>query len=80
MIPRYSAAQFLIFVFETNNGRGKIIRFYIIFETATNRGDVSVTKIGTEHNLADPFTKTLASKTFEAHFKGLGLRDMSHLL
>ena len=37
MIPRFSAAPFLIFVFETNNGRGKIIRFYIIFETATNK-------------------------------------------
>ena len=36
MIPRYSAVPFVIFVFETNNGRGNIIRFYIIFETATN--------------------------------------------
>ena len=41
---------------------------------------MSVTKIGTEHNLADPFTKTLPSKIFEAHLEGLGLRDMSHLL
>ena len=45
-----------------------------------NRGDVVITKIPTLKNLADPFTKTLASKTFEAHFEGLGLRDMSHLL
>ena len=31
MIPRFSAAPFLIFVFETNNGRGKILWFYIYF-------------------------------------------------
>ena len=39
-----------------------------------------MTKIGTEHNLADPFTKTLPSKMFEAYLEGLGLRDMAHLL
>ena len=61
--------------------RGKHIeRKYHLIREIVHRGDVSVTKIGTEHNLVDPFTKTLASKTFEAHLEGLGLRDMSHLL
>ena len=36
MIPRFSAALFPIFVFETNNGRGKYYDFIFIFETATN--------------------------------------------
>ena len=61
--------------------RGKHIeRKYHLIREIVHRGDVSVTKIGTEHNLADPFTKTLPTKTFEAHMEGLGLRDMSHLL
>ena len=61
--------------------RGKHIeRKYHLIREIVHRGDVSVTKIGMEHNLADPFTKTLASKVFEAHLLGLGLRDMAHLL
>ena len=61
--------------------RGKHIeRKYHLIREIVHRGDVSVTKIGMEHNLADPFTKTLLAKTFEAHMEGLGLRDMSHLL
>ena len=40
--------------------RGKHIeRKYHLIREIVHRGDVSVTKIGTEHNLADPFTKTL---------------------
>ena len=42
--------------------------------------EVSVMKIASENNLADPFTKTLPAKTFESHIEGMGLRDMSHLL
>ena len=61
--------------------KGKYIeRKYHLIREIVHRGDVSVTKIGTEYNLADPFTKTLASKPFESHLEGLGLRDMSHLL
>ena len=37
-------------------------------------------KIVSEHNLADSFTKTLPERVFTGHLKGLGLRDMSHLL
>ena len=61
--------------------KGKHIeRMYHLIREIVHRGDVSITKIGTEHNLADPFTNTLPSKTFEAHLEGLGLRDMTHLL
>ena len=41
---------------------------------------MSITKIASVENLADPFTKTLLAKVFEGHLDGLGLRDMSHLL
>ena len=44
------------------------------------RGDVTVTKIASAENLADPSTKTLSAKVFEGHLDGLGLRDMSHFL
>ena len=61
--------------------RGKHIeRKYHLIREIVHRGDLTVTKIGTEHNLVDPFTKTLPSKTFEAHLEGLRLRDMAHLL
>ena len=41
---------------------------------------VSILKIASEHNLADPFTKMLPAKQFEDHVQNLGLREMSHLL
>ena len=61
--------------------RGKHIeRKYHLIREIVQRGDVSVTKIASTENLADPFTKTLSAKLFEGHLEGLGLRDMSHLL
>ena len=39
-----------------------------------------MSKIASADNLADPFTKSLATKVFEDHLEGMGLRDMSHLL
>ena len=38
------------------------------------QGDVTVTKIATTDNLADPFTKALPSKVFDSHLDRLGLR------
>ena len=40
------------------------------------RGDVIVTKIASEHNIVDPFTKPLTTKVFEGHLVSLGLRAM----
>ena len=60
--------------------RKHIERKYHLIREIVHCGDVTMTKIGTEHNLADPLTKMLPSKTFEAHLEGLGLRDMAHLL
>ena len=61
--------------------RGKHIeRKYHLIREIVYRGDVTVTKIPTLKNLADPFTKTLTEKQFNTHLEGMGLREMSHLL
>ncbi|TYK05792.1 gag/pol protein [Cucumis melo var. makuwa] len=57
--------------------RGKhIARKYHLIREIVQRGDVIVTKIALEHNIANPFTKTLRAKVFEGHPESLGLRDM----
>ena len=35
---------------------------------------MTVTKIATMDNLADPFTKALPSKVFDSHLDSIGLR------
>ena len=61
--------------------RGKYIdRKYHLIREIVNRGDVTMTKIPTLKNLADPFTKTLTEKQFNKHLEGMGLREMPHLL
>ena len=45
-----------------------------------NRGDVTVTKIPTLDNLANPFTKTLSEKLFFKHIEEMGLKEIPHLL
>ena len=57
-----------------------IERKYHVFREIVLRGDVIVSKIASAENLADPFTKSLATKVFEDHLEGMGLCDMSHLL
>ena len=60
--------------------RGKHIeRKYHLIREIVHRGDVNVMKIASENNLADPFTKTLAEKTFNRHLEGMGLKEMSHM-
>ena len=56
-----------------------IERKYHLIREIVHRGDAEVKKISTLDNLADPFTKTLASKVFEGHLEGLGIKDHSHL-
>ncbi|WJZ97236.1 hypothetical protein VitviT2T_015857 [Vitis vinifera] len=64
-----------------NHRKGKHIerKFHLVREIVS-RGDVSVEKIASANNIADPFTKTLPARSFEQHLEGMGLRDMSHLL
>ncbi|TYK17670.1 gag/pol protein [Cucumis melo var. makuwa] len=57
--------------------RGKHIeRKYQLIREIVQRGDVIVTNIASEHNIVDPFMKTLTTKVFEGHLESLGLRDM----
>ena len=61
--------------------RGKHIeRKYHLIREIVNRGDVTITKISTLDNLADPFTKTLSEKLFFKHIEKMGLKEMPHLL
>ena len=64
-----------------NRSKGKHIqcKFHLVGEIVS-RGDVSVEKIASTNNIADPFNKTLLAESFERHLENMGLRDMSHLL
>ena len=42
-----------------------IERKYHLIREIVHRGDVAVMKIASEHNLADPFTKTLPERVFK---------------
>ncbi|KAL0546795.1 hypothetical protein IC582_016708 [Cucumis melo] len=57
--------------------RGKHIeQKYHMIRKIVHRGDVTVTKISSEQNMADPFTKALTAKVFESYLHGLGLFDL----
>ncbi|KAA0051362.1 gag/pol protein [Cucumis melo var. makuwa] len=53
-----------------------IERKYHLIRKIVHRGDVTVTKISSEQNMTDPFTKALMAKVFESHLHGLGLRGL----
>ena len=58
-----------------NHGKGKHVeRKYHLIQDIVQHGNVTVTKIATADNLADPFTKTLPQKVFERYLDSLGLR------
>ena len=55
--------------------RGKHIeRKYHLIREIVNRGDVAVSQIALEKNLADPFTKGLSQKIFDQHVEGMRVR------
>ncbi|KAL5760756.1 hypothetical protein ACOSP7_019246 [Xanthoceras sorbifolium] len=61
--------------------RGKHIESkYHILKEIVHRGDMTVAKIVSVDNLADPFTKALPQKSFYRHLENMGMRDMTHLL
>ena len=41
---------------------------------------MDVCKIASEDNIADPFTKTLVTRSFERHVEAMGMRNMAHQL
>ncbi|KAA0050871.1 gag/pol protein [Cucumis melo var. makuwa] len=57
--------------------RGKHVeRKYHLIRKIVHRGGVTVTKVSSEQNMADPFTKPLTAKVFESHLHGLGLHGL----
>ena len=55
--------------------RGKHIeRKYYLIRKIVNRGDVKVSQITSEDNLADHLTKGLTQKIFDRHVEGMGVR------
>ncbi|KAA0045350.1 gag/pol protein [Cucumis melo var. makuwa] len=57
--------------------RGKHIeRKYHLIRKIVLQGDVTITKISSKQNMADPFIKALTTKVFESHLHGLGLYCM----
>ncbi|PKU86380.1 Retrovirus-related Pol polyprotein from transposon TNT 1-94 [Dendrobium catenatum] len=64
-----------------NHKRAKhiYIKYHLIREIV-KEGKVSVQKITSQENIADPFTKTLPERIFQKHVQEMGLRKMSHLL
>ena len=51
-----------------------IERKYHLIREIVNRGDVVVSQIASEDNLADPFTKGLNQKVFDQHVEGMRVR------
>ncbi len=54
-------------------------KFHLIREIV-KRGDVSIIKIASAENVADPLTKPLSQKVFEKHVKEMGLRIVADWL
>ena len=61
--------------------RGKHIeRKYHLLQEIVHRGDVKVSQILSEDNLADPFTKGLTQRIFDQHVEGMGVRCIASWL
>ena len=56
-----------------------IERKYHLIRDIIERGDTVVTKIASEENLADPFTKTLHVRVFEKHVDYMGVKSLPNL-
>ncbi|KAI0526946.1 hypothetical protein KFK09_002540 [Dendrobium nobile] len=64
-----------------NHKRAKHIdRKYHLIREIVKEGKVSVQKITSQENIADPFTKILPERIFQKHVQEMGLRKMSNLL
>ncbi|CAA0829056.1 cysteine-rich RLK (RECEPTOR-like protein kinase) 8, partial [Striga hermonthica] len=53
-----------------------IERKYHLIEDIVARGEVEITKIASEDNLADPFTKSLPEKVLGKHVERMGVKCM----
>ena len=62
----------------SSHKRGKHIeRKYLLIREIVGRGDVVVSQIALEDNLAYPFTKGLSQKIFDYHVEGMGVNCIS---
>ncbi|KAH9724536.1 Integrase catalytic domain-containing protein [Citrus sinensis] len=57
-----------------------IERKYHLIRDIVQRGDVEVTQIASQQNLADPFTKAILGKPFNLHLESMGMREMPNML
>ena len=61
--------------------RGKHIeRKYHLLREIVHRGDVKVSQIASEDNLADAFTKALTQRIFNQNVEGIGVRCIASWL
>ena len=51
-----------------------IQRRYHLIREIINRGDVKISRVSTDANVADPFTKPLAQPKHESHTAAIGIR------
>ena len=54
-----------------------VLRKYHIIREIIQRGDVAISRVATDDNVADPLTKGLPQRKHDTHARGLGLRDCS---
>ena len=57
-----------------------IERKYHLIRDIVQRGDVEVTQIASQQNLADPFTKAIPGKLFNLHLESVGMCEMPNML
>ena len=57
-----------------------IERKYHLIRDIVQRGDVEVTQIASQQNLADPFTKAIPGKPFNLHLESMAMREMPNML
>ena len=61
--------------------RGKHIeRKYHLLQEIVRRGDMKVSQIASDDNLANPFTKGLTQRIFDQHVEGMGVRCITSWL
>jgi hypothetical protein len=51
-----------------------ILRRYHLIREIVERGDVSICRVESQNNIADPFTKPLTQQNFERHLEKMGIR------
>ena len=54
-----------------------ISRRFNFIRYKVEEGEISIRKVHTDQNLADPFTKPLPQEKFEGHARGIGLHYSS---